>query len=255
MALGVGLLLAVSPHVARWDTVVRHYAPQTLAVLGVAASLWGIAAAKCLRARWWLLPALGFATLAALMTHFMAALFMPGLGLWLLLVNGKTHWRRTALAGATMIAALIVFGNLWGPSLREQLTRTGFEDSVAGVRFIDNFPLQPSLPQRLLASMDGQSMTLAIFPGWWMWGMNALLWIVMVGYLLRLIRSGFDRVDGLLLLWLFGAPAMVLLVNTIRPATAVYTWRHFMAASPAAAILFVRGFAWLLDRVRRSAAP
>jgi hypothetical protein len=103
--------------------------------------------------------------------------------------------------------------------------------------------------------MDGQSMTLAIFPGWWMWGMNALLWIVMVGYLLRLIRSGFDRVDGLLLLWLFGAPAMVLLVNTIRPATAVYTWRHFMAASPAAAILFVRGFAWLLDRVRRSAAP
>jgi hypothetical protein len=254
-AFAVGLLLAVSPHVARWDTVVRYMTPLSLAVLGVVAALWAIASAGSLRARWWLLPALMVATLAALMTHFMGALSALPPALWLLLVNGRARGRRTLGAAGAMLAALVLFLILWGPSMREQWSHTGpaAAPALASQRgWLNFFPLQPALPERLLVGLDGQSGVETIFPAWWLWGLAGALLIAAGGYLLRLAAREGDRADALILLWLFGPPALAVAIEAVRPNSVGMAWRHYMPEAVPAALLFVRGGDWLWRRLGRA---
>lgn len=258
VALGVGALLAIAPHAARWDTVVRYMTPLSLAVLGMAAALWGIAGAERLRARPWLLPALALATLAALLIHYMGALFAAALGLWLPLVDGPRRWRRTAAAGAAMASALAVFLLLWAPSLRTQWAMTGpVAEQALGQRrdWLNHFPLQPALPQRLLVGLEGQSGVEALFPPWWPWGLTGLLLIAAAGYLVRLARGGGTRLDTLILLWLFGPALLAVAIEALRPQTVGLAWRHFMPAAPAAALLFVLGAKRLMPSIPHPLPP
>ena len=114
---------------------------------------------------------------------------------------------------------------------------------------------QPVLPHRVLLGLDGQTGVLDLFPAWWIWGFLVVLLVCTVGYLLRLAGWGVDsparradRLDGLILLWLFGPPALVVAVNLWRPNTGGLTWRQYTAAAPAAALLFALGLEWVVNR-------
>ncbi len=243
-ALIVALLWAISPAVARWDVVLRYYDLLSLGILGMAACLWAITAAPCLRRSWWLLPALALCTATAMLTHYMTMYFALPLGLWLLLANGR-RWKRTVAGAAGMLAGLGLFLLCWGGAFREQWTQAGLRAQAIDAterNWLNMVPLQPALPQRLLVGMDGQDYVDTLFPAWWTWGMIALLSIGMIGYLLRLARREGTRLDGLLLLWIFGAPALAFAADAWRPATGALAWRYFSAAAPAAALLFVLGF-------------
>jgi hypothetical protein len=259
LALCVGVLLAVSPAVARWDTVVRYLSPVSLPVLGMAAALWGIACARSLRVRWWLLPALTGVTALALLMHHIAAFFAPPLGVWLLLVCGRARWRRTVAAGAAMFGGLGIFLLVWGSGLREQWAGSGLITPSTRPRmdWLNLFPLQPALPHRVLLGLDGQTGVFDLFPAWWIWGLLVVLFVCTVGYLLRLTGWSVDspaqragRLDGLILLWLFGPPALVVAVNLWRPNTGGMAWRQYMAAAPAAALLFALGLEWIVNRAQ-----
>ncbi|MBN1477303.1 hypothetical protein JXA47_11165 [Candidatus Sumerlaeota bacterium] len=244
MALCVGAMLALSPAVARWDATVRYYSILGPPTLGAAAALWGIASCASLRARWWLLPALSLAVALVLLTHHIGAFSLPFLGLWLMFVCGRIHWRRTLAGGLAMLAGLALFLLIWGPSLREQWTGSGLIAPGGAPQrdWLNSFPLQPALPQRVLLGLDGQTGTWDLFPPWWIWTLITALLIATLGYVLRLVQRRATRLDALLLLWLFGAPAFAVLLNTLKPNTGGWAWRQYTSAAPAAALLFTLGF-------------
>ncbi len=266
IALGAGLLLAIAPAVARWDTVVRHYSLLSLFTLGLVLALCSFTRER--RPHPWAPPALILLTAGALLTHHMAVFFISPLTLWMLVVNGRQHWRRTAASAVALIEGLLLFLLLWGSALATQWHSLNTSGNAGPARadtplissWLNGFPLQPALPVRLLVGLDGQSFVQVIFPAWWPWGLTIILLIFAAGYLIRLARGRGTRLDGLLLVWLFAPPALALLVNLWRPHSIPLTWRHFSAAMPAAALLFALGAAELrcLFRPRRAtddAAP
>jgi uncharacterized membrane protein len=244
MALGVGALMALSPAVARWDATVRYYAILSPPTLGAVAALWGIASCERPLARWWLFPALSLAVALVLLTHHIGAFSLPFLGLWLMLVCGRARWRRTLAGGLAMVAGLALFLLIWGEGLRGQWAGSGIIDPRTAPQrdWLNSFPLQPALPQRVLLGLDGQTGTWDLFPAWGVWALITALLIATLGYILRLVQRRGTRLDALLLLWLFGAPAFAVALNSLKPNTGGWAWRQYTSAAPAAALLFMLGF-------------
>ncbi len=238
--LWAALLMAVNPFYLWFGQEVRMYAQVgLLALLSTYLLLRWADAGTARRRRLWL-AGYGFALFGLLTSHYFALLIVPPHALFVVQKPGRRSRRRAWLAAAVLFIVMLVFGSiaLW------LLAR----DLAAGTNWAQ-ISLPVLIPDLVNAFSLGLSVELAQV--WPLDVVSGALALIGIGYgLMRLQRPDSERgwlLPGLAIV----PPALLLLINAVRPA--YMTARHMSLVSGFFLALVAVGLAWL-GQVRRLAA-